>query len=40
MEEDTMVKLPDIPTSITNKNKSKLKNKEISNKKSEVLLEA
>lgn len=40
MEEDTKVKLPDIPTSITNKNKSKLKNKEISNKKSEVLLEA
>lgn len=40
MEEDTKVKLPDIPTSITNKNKSKLKNKEISNKNSEVLLEA
>ena len=40
MEEDTIVKLPDIPTSITNKNKSKPKNKEISNKNSEVLLEA
>lgn len=40
MEEDAKIKLPDIPTSITNKNKSKLKNKEISNKNSEVLLEA
>ena len=40
MEEDTKVKLPDIPTSITNKNKSNVKNKEISNKNSEVLLEA
>jgi division protein CdvB (Snf7/Vps24/ESCRT-III family) len=40
MEEETLVKLPDIPTCITNKNKSKLKNKEISNKNSEVLLEA
>lgn len=40
MEEDTKVKLPDIPTSITNKNKSNVKNKETSNKNSEVLLEA
>lgn len=40
MEEDTKVKLPDIPTSIANKNKSNVKNKETSNKNSEVLLEA
>lgn len=40
IEEDTKVKLPDIPTSITNKNKSNVKNKETSNKNSEVLLEA
>lgn len=40
MEEETKLKLPDIPNSITNKNKSSVKNEEISNKTSQVLLEA
>ena len=40
MEEETKIKLPDIPNSITIKNKSKVKNDETSNKNSKVLLEA
>ncbi len=40
MEEETKLKLPDIPNSVTNKNKSSVKNEEISNKTSQVLLEA
>ena len=40
MEEETKIKLPDIPNSITIKNKSKVKNEETSNKNSKVLLEA
>ena len=40
MEEETKVKLPSIPNSITNKNKSFVNNKEISNKNSKVLLQA
>ena len=40
MEEETKIKLPDIPNSITIKNKSKVKNEEPSNKNSKVLLEA
>lgn len=40
MEEETKLKLPDIPDSIPNKNKSSINNKEISKKNSKVLLEA
>lgn len=40
MEEETKIKLPDIPNSITLKNKSKVNNEETSNKNSKVLLEA
>ena len=40
MEEETKVKLPSIPNSITNKNKSFVNNKEISNKNPKVLLQA
>ena len=40
MEEETKLKLPDIPNSIPNKNKSSINNKEISKKNSKVLLEA
>jgi division protein CdvB (Snf7/Vps24/ESCRT-III family) len=41
MEEETRLKLPDIPNSITNKNKSSYKkNEETSNKNFQVLLEA
>jgi division protein CdvB (Snf7/Vps24/ESCRT-III family) len=40
MEEETKVKLPSIPNSITNKNKSIVNNKEISNKNPKVLLQA
>jgi division protein CdvB (Snf7/Vps24/ESCRT-III family) len=40
MEEETKLKLPDIPNSIINKNKSSINNGEISNKKPKVLLEA
>jgi division protein CdvB (Snf7/Vps24/ESCRT-III family) len=40
MEEETKLKLPDIPNSIINKNKSSINNGEISNKKPQVLLEA
>ncbi|HEX7258951.1 MAG TPA: hypothetical protein VF242_12915 [Nitrososphaeraceae archaeon] len=40
MEEETKLKLPDIPNSIPNKNKSSINNKEISKEKSKVLLEA
>ena len=40
MEEETKIKLPDLPNSITIKNKSKVKNEETSNKNSKVLLEA
>jgi division protein CdvB (Snf7/Vps24/ESCRT-III family) len=40
MEEETKIKLPDIPNSITIKNKSKVKNEESSDKNSTVLLEA
>jgi division protein CdvB (Snf7/Vps24/ESCRT-III family) len=40
MEEETKLKLPDIPNSIPNKNKSSLNNKEISKENSKVLLEA
>jgi cell fate regulator YaaT (PSP1 superfamily) len=41
MEEETKLKLPDIPNSITNKNKSSYKkNEETSNKNFQVLLEA
>jgi division protein CdvB (Snf7/Vps24/ESCRT-III family) len=40
MEEETKLKLPDIPNSIPNKNKSSINNKEIPKKNSKVLLEA
>ena len=40
MEEETKLKLPDIPNSIPNKNKSSITNKEISKENSKVLLEA
>jgi division protein CdvB (Snf7/Vps24/ESCRT-III family) len=40
MEEETKLKLPDIPNSISNKNKSSINNKEISKENSKVLLEA
>jgi division protein CdvB (Snf7/Vps24/ESCRT-III family) len=40
MEEETKLKLPDIPNSISNKNKSSINNKEISKEHSKVLLEA
>ena len=40
MEEETKLKLPDIPNSIPNKNKSSINNKEISKENSKVLLEA
>lgn len=40
MEEETKLKLPDIPNSIINKNKSSVNNGEISNKKPKLLLEA
>jgi division protein CdvB (Snf7/Vps24/ESCRT-III family) len=40
MEEDTKLNLPEIPNSITNKNKCSKKNGEISNKNFQVLLEA
>ena len=40
MEEETKLKLPDIPKSIPNKNKSSINNKEISKENSKVLLEA
>lgn len=40
MEEETKINLPDIPNSITLKNKSKVNNEETSNKNSKVLLEA
>ncbi len=40
MEEETKLKLPDIPNSIINENKSSVNNGEISNKKPQVLLEA
>lgn len=40
MEEETKLKIPDIPNSIPNKNKSSINNKEISKKNSKVLLEA
>lgn len=40
MEEETKLKLPDIPNSIPNKNKSSINNKEISKENSKVILEA
>ena len=40
MEEETKLKLPDIPNSISNKNKSSINNKEISKENSKVILEA
>jgi division protein CdvB (Snf7/Vps24/ESCRT-III family) len=40
MEEETKLKLPSIPNSIINKNKSSVNNKEISKKNSKVLLQA
>lgn len=40
MEEETKLKLPDIPNIIPNKNKSSINNKEISKENSKVLLEA
>ena len=40
IEEETKLKLPDIPNSISNKNKSSINNKEISKESSKVLLEA
>jgi hypothetical protein len=40
MEEETKLNLPEIPNSITNKNKCSKKNGEISNKNFQVLLEA
>jgi division protein CdvB (Snf7/Vps24/ESCRT-III family) len=40
MEEETKLKLPSIPNSIINKNKSPVNNKEISKKNSKVLLQA
>jgi division protein CdvB (Snf7/Vps24/ESCRT-III family) len=40
MEEETKLKLPDIPKSISNKNKTSINNKEISKENSKVLLEA
>lgn len=40
MEEETKIKLPDIPNSITNKNKSSVNNQEVSKKNQKVLLEA
>ena len=40
IEEETKLKLPDIPNSIPNKNKSSITNKEISKENSKVLLEA